>query len=61
MNSQIVDKFFGALRAADVDSAMSYINDDCVRYDMGTRQVMKGRADKLIVRIEKAILLINKF
>ena len=30
MNLQIVDKFFGALGAADVDSAMSYINDDFV-------------------------------
>ncbi|MFL3012967.1 MAG: ester cyclase [Candidatus Neomarinimicrobiota bacterium] len=42
MNSQIVDKFFESISAADVDTAMSYLHDDCVSHDMGTGQVMKG-------------------
>ena len=42
MNSQIVDKFFESLSAADLDTAMSCIHDDCVSHDMGTGQVMKG-------------------
>ena len=42
MNAEIVDKFFEAMTNRDLDTAMSFMHEDCVNTDTGSGQVMTG-------------------
>tara|TARA_Y100001934_G_C11819407_1_gene525469 strand:- start:100 stop:519 length:420 start_codon:yes stop_codon:yes gene_type:complete len=45
MHAEIVDKFFEAMTNRDVDTALSFMHENCVNTDTGTGQVMTGLAE----------------